>query len=314
MATLVKNVAPLVTAFTSDATECGAKREGDTVHVTGAFTDVGTQDTHTATISWGDNTTTNATIAEMGGTGTIAGEHIYSSGGIFRIVVTLTDDDTGETTGRTFALITGVGVLGGQLQAVGTEEADGISVSRPGKDEFSVKATFIPNSARKYPATGVTSIAMILCGGDDQASVAGTIDVPTYIAAEEGNDDINGGGGPNVLLGGEGDDRVTGGGNHDILVGGLGVDRIVGNGGEDILIAGTLGGAADPIDQLDLLLALVTEWAHDRDRVQLRPKLVVGGDNDADTLTGSADADWFFFELGEDTATDLKQELLENLG
>ncbi|HZN33663.1 MAG TPA: hypothetical protein VFB80_07580, partial [Pirellulaceae bacterium] len=199
-------------------------------------------------------------------------------------------------------------------QAVGTEEADGISVSRPGKDEFSVRATFIPNSSRKYPAEGVTSIAMILCGGDDQATIAGTIDLPTYITAEEGNDDINGGGGPNVLLGGDGDDRVTGGSNHDILVGGLGTDRIVGNGGDDILIAGTLGGAADPIDQLDMLLALVTEWELDRDRDRLRPKLLVGGDHDADMLTGSSDSDWFFFDFDEDTATDLKNELAESIG
>jgi hypothetical protein len=314
VSTLVKNVAPAIAAFTSDAVECGAKREGDTVHVTGAFIDVGTLDTHSATISWGDHTTTVATIAEAGGAGTIAGEHIYSSGGIFRIIVTLTDDDTGQTTERTFALITGVGVLDGQLQAVGTEEADAITVSRLGQGEFVVRASFIPNSSRKYPAEGVTSIAMILCRGDDQATIAGTIDLPTYITAEEGDDDIKGGGGPNVLLGGDGDDRVTGGSNHDILVGGDGIDRIVGNGGDDILIAGTLGGAADPIDQLDSLLALLIEWEQLRDRAKLRPKLIIGGDDDADMLTGSADADWFFFELGEDTATDLKQELAENLG
>src|SRR5262249_9661845 len=40
-ATRVDNVTPVVTAFTSDAVECGDKAEGDTVHVTGAFTDVG---------------------------------------------------------------------------------------------------------------------------------------------------------------------------------------------------------------------------------------------------------------------------------
>jgi Ca2+-binding RTX toxin-like protein len=155
---------------------------------------------------------------------------------------------------------------------------------------------------------------MILCGGNDNATIAGTVDLPAYIAAEEGHDDINGGGGPNVLLGGEGDDRVTGGSNHDILVGGEGADRIVGNGGDDILIAGTLGGAADPIDQLDFLLALVVEWEAERDRTILRPKLIIGGDDDEDRLTGSAGFDWFFFELGEDVATDLKRELAENLG
>ena len=155
---------------------------------------------------------------------------------------------------------------------------------------------------------------MILCDGDDRATVASKIQLPTYIAADEGNDELNGGGGPNILLGGAGNDRLTGGSRHDILVGGVGADRIVGNGGDDILIAGTLGGADDPIDQLDALLALLAEWDLKRDRARLRPKLLIGGDNDADKLTGSSGNDWFFFELGEDTATDLKNELSENLG
>ncbi len=314
VSTLVKNVAPTIAAFTSDAVECGAKREGDTVHVTGSFIDVGTQDTHSATIDWGDGTTTVATIVEALGAGTIAGEHIYSSGGIFRIVVTLTDDDTGQTTDRTFALITGVGVWGGQLQAVGTEEADEITVNRVGHGPLVVHSTFIAESPRQFPADSVTSIVMILCGGDDRATIASTIDLPTYITAEEGDDEINGGSGPNILLGGDGDDRVSGGSGQDILVGGDGIDRLVANGGDDILIAGTLGGQDDPIDQLDTMLALLLEWDLFRDRTTLRPKLAIGGDDDADMLTGSSDADWFFFELGEDTATDLKQELAENLG
>jgi hypothetical protein len=314
LTTLVKNVPPVVTAFTSDAVECGDKREGDTVHVTGVFTDVGTQDTHTATIDWGDGATTTATVVEAGGSGTIAGEHIYSSGGIFRIVVTLTDDDTGETTERTFALITGVGILDGQLQVVGTKEADEVHVTRSRNDSFEVHASFIDDSPRSLPAAGVESIAMILCEGNDKATVAGNIDLPTYINAEEGDDDLNGGRGPNILLGGDGNDRINGGGSQDILVGGEGLDRLVANGGDDILIAGTLGGAADPIDQLDMLLALLVEWDQQRNRALLRPKMVIGGDDDADKLTGSSGEDWFFFQLGEDTATDVKRELAENLG
>jgi hypothetical protein len=143
LATLVKNVAPVIVAFTSDAVECGDKAEGDTVHVVGAFTDVGSQDTHIASISWGDGATTTATIVEGGGTGSIAGEHIYANGGMFRIVVTLTDDDTGQTTARTFALITGVGILDGQLQIVGTKQADDVTVNLTGNGWFQVHASFI---------------------------------------------------------------------------------------------------------------------------------------------------------------------------
>ena len=314
LTTRVKNLAPVIVAFTSDAVECGDKAQGDTVHVVGAFTDVGTQDTHIASISWGDGATTSATIMEGAGSGSIAGEHIYASGGMFRIVVTLTDDDTGQTTARTFALITGVGILDGQLQIVGTKQADVVLVNRSGNGWFQVHASFIADSPRSLPATGVTSIAMILCDGDDLATVAGNIDLPTYINGEAGDDQLNGGGGPNILLGGDGNDRIVGGSSHDILVGGRGADRIVGNGGDDILIAGTLGGSADPIDLLDELFALLADWSRERDRARIRSRLLIGGDNDADTLTGSAGFDWFFYDLFEDQATDRKNEAFENIG
>ena len=314
VSTIVKNVAPVITSFSSDAEDCGDRAEGDPVHVTGMFTDVGTLDTHTATIDWGDNTSSTATIVESGGVGTIAGEHVYASGGIYQITVTLTDDDTGQTSAQTYALVTGVGILDGQLQVVGTKSEDEVNVTQTGHGLFNVRASFIDDSPRLLPMAGVTSIAMILCAGDDLANVAGTIALPTYIHAEEGDDRIQGGGGPNILLGGVGNDRITGGSGQNILVGGDGADRIIGNGGDDILIAGTLSASGDPINQIDTLLALVLEWELDRDPTLLRPKLTIAGDDDEDRLTGSSGLDWFFYELGEDTATDVKKELFEDLG
>jgi hypothetical protein len=314
VSTLVKNVNPVITAFSSDAEECGERGEADAVHVTGMFTDVGTLDSHTATISWGDGMSTAATIVAAGGVGTIAAEHVYASGGIFRIEITLNDDDMGQATDETFALVTGVGILDGQLQVVGTKLADDVNVSQEKNGSYKVHASFIDDSPRSLPGASVTSIAMILCAGDDHANVAGNLALPTYINAEEGDDLINGGAGPNIFWGGEGDDRINGGKGQDILVGGDGADRIVGSGGDDILIAGTLGGDDDPIKQLDEMLALVLEWETDRNPTLLRPKLTISGDDDEDKLTGSSGWDWYFFELGEDIANDLKKELSENLG
>jgi uncharacterized repeat protein (TIGR01451 family) len=312
---LVKNVAPVIKAFTSDATDCGNKGERSLVNVAGSFTDVGTLDTHRATINWGDGTaTTPATILEAGGVGSIAGSHSYTSGGIYRIVVTLTDDDTGQTTAHSFAMVTGVGILNGQLQVVGSRAADHAVVNQTGNGRFMVHANFIGNSPRSLSSTGVTSIAMFLCDGDDQATVAGNIALPTLISGDKGNDQLNGGNGPNILLAGDGNDRIKGGQSHDILVGGLGGDRIIGNSGDDILIAGTLGGAADPVNLLDQMFTLLADWSRNQDQMGIRPQLQIGGDNDVDTLTGSAGVDWFFAGLGEDKVTDLKNELLENIG
>jgi hypothetical protein len=308
LATLVRNVAPVVTAFTSDAVECGDKVEGDTVHVVGSFTDVGTLDTHSATIDWGDGTITTAAVVQGSGSGNFTGSHAYASGGIFRIVVTLTDDDTGQTTSRTYALITGVGILDGQLQAVGTKGDDAIVINRQGNNAFKVHASFIKDSPRTLPAGGVTSIAMILCEGDDTATIAGNIDLPTFISAEEGDDRLNGGAGPSILLGGAGNDMIVGGSAHDILVGGFGADRIIGNGGDDILISGDLVGAADPIDLLDELFATLDEWVRFRDRSLTGSRLIPVNDDDADSLTGSAGDDWFFFDFVRDTTTDKKKK------
>jgi hypothetical protein len=66
----VNNVAPVVTAFTSSSPAIGGAREGQTVSVSATFTDPGELDTHTASIDWGDGTTSPAAVSEVGGSGT----------------------------------------------------------------------------------------------------------------------------------------------------------------------------------------------------------------------------------------------------
>lgn len=313
--TVVRNLAPVITAFTSDATDCGDKAEGEAVHVSGTFTDTGILDTHSATIDWGDHSApTTAAIVEESGLGTVAGSHVYVAGGIYRITISLVDDDTGRTTARTVALVTGVGILDGQLQVVGTRGSDSVTVNQTGDGQFQMHASFLKDSPRSLPSAGVSSIAMVLCEGNDSATVAGSITLPTLIDGGEGDDRLNGGNGPNILLGGAGNDEIKGGSGNDILVGGAGADRIVGNAGDDILIAGTLDGAPDPIDLFDQMLGILLEWNRYRNPARTRPKLVIGGDDDLDVLTGSAGNDWFFCDRSEDRATDRKQEAGENLG
>jgi PKD repeat protein len=68
---------------------------GTTVNTGVAFNDPGTNDTHTATINWGDGTTT-ASVTESTGAGTASGTHAYSSPGVYTIAVTITDDNGGS--------------------------------------------------------------------------------------------------------------------------------------------------------------------------------------------------------------------------
>lgn len=61
----------------------------DTANVAGDFT---------ATIDWGDGTTTAGTVAGGGGTFTVSGTHTYAATGPFPVTVTLTDDAPGTAT------------------------------------------------------------------------------------------------------------------------------------------------------------------------------------------------------------------------
>lgn len=72
--------------------------------LSGTFDDVGTVDTHVASIAWGDGTSSGPAAFDafndcLGpATGWVAAKHVYASTGTFTITLKVTDDDGGEAT------------------------------------------------------------------------------------------------------------------------------------------------------------------------------------------------------------------------
>jgi Ca2+-binding RTX toxin-like protein len=215
---------------------------------------------------------------------------------------------------------------GGMLLAVGGTAAGDHMVFEPGQQEGDVLVTLNGTIYGSYQPTG----RLLAFGqdGDDVIQVAGSISLSAWLYGDGGDDRLKGGGGHDVLFGELGNDLLVGQSGRDVLIGGPGADRIVGNGDDDILIAGWLNFA----DRDEALCAITKEWNSGREyeirilnlydasgsaqRENGDYYLVAGQtvveDEDRDVLTGSAGMDWFFFEEGEDRATDLKDEAFAN--
>lgn len=91
----VVNAPPIVEA-TGGPVGAATARRSEPMEVAAAFTDVGVEDTHTATIDWGDGAGPIAVPVEQGeGSGSVEATHTYDAPGDFEVEVCVTDDDGG---------------------------------------------------------------------------------------------------------------------------------------------------------------------------------------------------------------------------
>ena len=312
----VLNVAPQITVLVSSAPEVGDAKAGEKITLSGFFTDVGRLDTHTATIDWGDGTISQAVITEANGAGALGESHAYTSGGVYTVTATLTDDDGGADARSTSTVITGAGLHDGVLQIVGTRWNDWVMVEAEGRchPDIAVEASFSPCHEQRFQADAVSRIVIVLGDGKDTAIIEEEIRTPALIDGGAGDDHLKAGGGPAVLLGGPGNDGLTGGEGRNVLIGGTGADHLVGGPTEDILIAGTTAYDADSA----ALFAILTEWGRsDRSYAQRVADLKSGvghngavklteatvfGDGAKHTLSGGGGHDWVFSD-GQDKVT-----------
>src|SRR5437773_1740428 len=105
----VNNVNP---TLSNVAVSAATVNENGSITLTGSYADVGSQDTHTLTISWGDGSAPQ-TVPVSGGSFSVVHQYLDdnptgTASDLNTISLTLTDDDTGTATASTSVTVNNV--------------------------------------------------------------------------------------------------------------------------------------------------------------------------------------------------------------
>lgn len=261
----VGNEDPTITSFTNSADTFGNASSGDVVSVSFSFEDLGftnvvdgTVEEFTAVVDWGDGTIETITAdmftvvdgaAGTPTTGSITLDHVYNQGGLFDVTVTLFDDDLGTDDFTTTSFVSGVGIINGELQIIGTNANDFVYLVKCGAHAY-LGGNFFANTW--IDLSMVTGITALLGDGDDVFLMSSWIGIDATIDVGAGRDTVIAGAGDDLIIGGDGSDYLLGGRGNDTIMGDAGGDWIKGGSGDDILYGGDgndiiFGGTGDDV-------------------------------------------------------------------
>ena len=317
----VSNAAPAVGTLAGVA----AAVRGQSLLFSLPFTDAGTADTHTATIDWGDGTTSSGTVAGGAGAGMVTGSHLYTATGTYTLSIAVTDDDGATTTQTRSVSIVAANLQPSELDPTktdlyvgGTIANDTIALALSGTN---TTVTINGLSVGSFTPSG--RIVVFGQAGDDKITVASTITRAASLSGDEGNDTLTGGAGNDTLSGGAGNDSLVGGAGNDTYLFyadmALGSDTVNDSAGVDTLdfsatssqaVTVNLGLTTAQVVNGNLTLTLTSATAIEN----------VIGSALGDTLIGNSLANTFVGGAGDDSLTggagnDLYQfDLDENLG
>ena len=298
---------------------------GQSVTYTVPFTDAGTADTHTASIDWGDGTSSTGTVTEAAGVGAVSAAHVYTATGNYTITVTVTDDDGASASQTKSVSIVAASLQTSELDPTktdlfvgGTTGNDTIALALSGSN---TTVTINAVSAGSFAPTG--RIVVFGQAGNDNVTVASTITRNAWLYGDDGNDTLTGGGGNDVITGGAGTDSQVGGAGNDTYLfdadAALGIDTVNDSAGIDTLDFSVTTGQAIALN-LALTTAQVVNGNLTLTLTSASAIENVTGGSLADTLTGNTLANVLVGGPGNDTLTgaagnDVYQfDLDDNLG
>ncbi|MDP6445784.1 MAG: PKD domain-containing protein, partial [Pirellulaceae bacterium] len=169
------NDAPEITSLSADAGSGSPAAPGQTVTVAALFNDPNPNDTHTASIDWGDGAVTAGVVDQPNDS--VVGTHSYTNGGVYTVIVTVADNGGLDDTDATVVLVTGVRLTpDGVLQIVGTAGKDDIRVLDRGS-QIRVDANLGGGARRslRFDENDVLSIEIHAGSGNDHVTIGNRV-------------------------------------------------------------------------------------------------------------------------------------------
>ncbi|MBI3465377.1 MAG: hypothetical protein HY000_20325 [Planctomycetes bacterium] len=203
------------------------------------------------------------------------------------------------------------------LIIVGSSGRDIISLKRMGSGakariDVVIDSQGFPLFHSAFTTTGLNRILAHSGCGNDVITGHANISTPLWLYGDAGLDDIDGGSGADILVGGDDRDEITGRKGRDLIIGGRGGDSLVSHNDEDILVAGTTRWDSNDA----ALSAIMAEWTRaDLTYVPRTDHIRAGGglngafllnantvadDGARDNLTGWVGLDLFFANIDGD--------------
>jgi PKD repeat protein len=168
----ITNAPPLVGGLSVSGTPIVA---GELVTLGGTFSDPSTNDTHTATVDWGDATVEPLTPTEASGSGSVAGSHAWATPGSYSVTVTVTDDDGGSDAETLTVVVNAPPTADAGGPYAGAEGSPNVLVGTAGDvdgDALSVAWTFTWTGSASCSSTGATTLTPTLTCDDDTVVTA----------------------------------------------------------------------------------------------------------------------------------------------
>jgi hypothetical protein len=212
---------------------------GQMAKATVSFEDVNLQDHYLASIDWADGTPVET--IELGSSRMFNASHSYTKPGKHLATIKLTDQSTGlRSIATTEFFVVGTGISAGQLQIIGSDQRDQITVIVEPK--YTTVVNRIGNgktTTQRFSTKDFSKVYIATFDGDDFINVVGGFSIPTQIESGRGNDYVQSGRGASSIEDTFGNNRIFAGSAADVIRTGLGNDEIhAGAGGNQIFDLG----------------------------------------------------------------------------